>query len=412
MKRGLIIAFLFGLFSSLLFVSADITVSPTSFSEEIYEVSSYTITISNPDTYLDTGANTNITNVSIIFPSGLTFISGTNSTSSLSIFSSSSSVLSWYNNSVGGYVVGSATGGENSKTFSFNLNATSLTTFNVTIRTHNNTGDFDFGVSFKINDTTLPTATLNDPEDNEDDTDGVLVFDCNAADNYDLDSIALYVWNSSDSSEVYSSILSTSGISNQTDFDYTFSSNGEYDWNCFANDTMGNFDWGSNRTLTISVASACVPDWECDDWSSCLNETQTTTCIDLNSCGNNSTKPAEIQTCVIECTPDWDCTDWAPIECPESGQQTKTCVDKNECDSNVGKSPEKKACTYQSNSSWIFIAVIGGLIFLGGVAGLVFYFRSKPQDNFNMPASTTQNYTGNNYGEVSGNSQGYTYKYS
>ena len=288
MKRGLIIAFLFGLFASLLFVSANHAISPTSFSKEPY-VSSYTITIDNPDTYLDTGANTNITNVSVILPPQLTFISGTDSTSSLSIFSSSSGVLSWYNISTEGYVIGSATGGENSKTFSFDLNATALGTFNITVKTRNNTGDFDFGISFVINDTTLPTVTLNEPVNNEDDPDGVLVFDCNATDNYDLDSIALYIWDNT-SSEIYSSILETSGLSNQTTFDYSFSSDGEYEWNCFANDTRENFDWGSNRTLIISASlNNCEPDWDCDesDWSECLDGLQTRTCNDLNSCNDN-----------------------------------------------------------------------------------------------------------------------------
>ena len=129
----------------MFFVSAAHTISPTSFTKEVY-VSSYTITIDNTDADTPGVSSANVTNVSLILPSGFTFISGTNSTSSLSTFSSSSNVISWYNISAGGYVIGSATGGDNSKTFSFNLNATALGTFNVTIRTHNNTGDFDFGI--------------------------------------------------------------------------------------------------------------------------------------------------------------------------------------------------------------------------------------------------------------------------
>ncbi|MEK6819809.1 MAG: hypothetical protein AABY03_01255, partial [Nanoarchaeota archaeon] len=314
MKRGLKFALLFVLVLNLFLVSAGHQISPTSFTKDPY-VSSYTITIDNPDTYIapDTGALTNITNVSIILPSGLTFISGTNSTSSLSIFSSSSSVLSWYNISSGGYVIGSATGGDNSKTFSFNLNATTLGTFNVTVRTRNSTGDYDFGVSFKINDTSSPTVVLNSPANNNDDPDGVLVFDCSVTDNYDLDSIALYIWDNS-SAQVYSSILATSGLSNQTDFDYTFSSDGTYRWNCFANDTARNFGWASNRTIIISAdLNSCSPDWDCDesDWTECSDGLQTRTCNDLNSCGTNSSKPAESQTCETTCIAEWDCTDWA-----------------------------------------------------------------------------------------------------
>ena len=414
MKRGLKILALTLLIANLFFVSAAHTITPTSFTKDVY-VSSYTITIENTDTYTvpDTGANTNVTNVSIILPSGFTFISETNSTSSLSIFSSSSNVLSWYNISSGGYVIGSTTGGDNSKTFSFNLNATTLGTFNVTVRTTNATGNFDFGISLRVNDTSSPSVTLNSPANNDEDVDGVLVFDCNATDNYDLDSIALYIWDNS-SSEVYKSILATSGLSNQTDFDYTFSSDGTYKWNCFANDTAKNFNWASNRTIKISAGlTSCTPDWDCNesDWSPCADGLQTRTCNDLNSCANNATKPDESQVCVSACAPEWDCTDWAPLECPESEQQTRTCNDVNECNSTAGKLPETRVCTFEKSSSgMIIVSSIIALMIIGGGIAAFFYMKNK---NPSVPSSQPlTSYTGNSGNASGSNSQGYTYKYS
>ena len=119
MKRGLnvfaLVAFL--LVFQFVFVSADPSVSPSSFSATPGQNSSFTITITNSDTYTDTGIGTNITKVNITLPSEFTFMSETNGTDSASTFSSASSVLSWDNSS---YVIGSSTGGDNVETFSFN----------------------------------------------------------------------------------------------------------------------------------------------------------------------------------------------------------------------------------------------------------------------------------------------------
>jgi len=47
----------------------------------------------------------------------------------------------------------------------------------------------------------------------------------------------------------------------------------------------------------------CAPDWQCTDWSSCLpNNTQMRTCSDLNSCGNDTGKPGETQSCAYQPT--------------------------------------------------------------------------------------------------------------
>ncbi|MEK6842390.1 MAG: hypothetical protein AABX84_01120, partial [Nanoarchaeota archaeon] len=318
----------------------------------------------------------------------------------------------WENNSVGGYLIA---GGE-SKTFSFNANATSLGTFNMTVKTKNSTGISEKGIALTVSDTTSPSITLVNPANNNEDTDGVLVFECSANDNYDLDSIALYIWDNS-SSEVHKNILATSGLSNQSNFDYTFSSDGEYKWNCFANDSSRNFAWASNRTIKISASlNACTPNWSCDDtnWSECIDDLQTRTCNDLNSCNNNSTKPAENQSCVSACVPEWrDCTDWAPIECPENEKQTRTCVDVNDCGSNEGKPTETRTCTIEKNGSGIvLIAGIIVVILLGGGIAIVFYFKNKSGENIIPQSANTYNYMDSQNNNQGNNSQGYTYKYS
>ncbi len=42
---------------------------------------------------------------------------------------------------------------------------------------------------------------------------------------------------------------------------------------------------------------SCTPNWQCTVWSACTNSVQTRTCIDANSCGTTSGKPAESQSC-------------------------------------------------------------------------------------------------------------------
>jgi len=66
----------------------------------------------------------------------------------------------------------------------------------------------------------------------------------------------------------------------------------------WVNDTSNNLNWSS---VTFNVS--CVENWDCTDWSTCSGGIQTRTCIDLNSCGTNISKPAESQSCTTEGTP-------------------------------------------------------------------------------------------------------------
>lgn len=84
------------------------------------------------------------------------------------------------------------------------------------------------------------------------------------------------------------------------------------------------------RSFTIEP-EPCDPDWDCTLWGPCTNGNQTRVCIDLNTCGNDTTKPAESQNCTTSCTPNWDCTAWS--NCTNS-LRTRTCIDLNNCSAN------------------------------------------------------------------------------
>jgi len=43
----------------------------------------------------------------------------------------------------------------------------------------------------------------------------------------------------------------------------------------------------------------CSPDWNCTEWSGCINGTQDRTCEDVNNCGSEEGKPEILQSCVL-----------------------------------------------------------------------------------------------------------------
>jgi hypothetical protein len=46
--------------------------------------------------------------------------------------------------------------------------------------------------------------------------------------------------------------------------------------------------------------SSCISDWDCGDWSSCVDSEKTRVCEDLNSCNVEENKPDEIQSCSLQ----------------------------------------------------------------------------------------------------------------
>ena len=50
-------------------------------------------------------------------------------------------------------------------------------------------------------------------------------------------------------------------------------------------------------------ADSCTTNWQCSDWSACLDGTQTRTCTDANNCGSSNGKPSEAQSCITPAPP-------------------------------------------------------------------------------------------------------------
>ena len=125
---------------------------------------------------------------------------------------------------------------------------------------------------------------------------------------------------------------------------------------------------GFLATLIIylnSVSSAdCTPNWQCSEWSNCIDNAQIRNCYDVNLCGNAQDKPIERQTCGTPCTPNWQCNEWDPSGCNETQLQKRTCIDTNNCNILNGKPEEAKSCEFVTDHSWIFYLIVAIIIIL------------------------------------------------
>jgi hypothetical protein len=57
---------------------------------------------------------------------------------------------------------------------------------------------------------------------------------------------------------------------------------------------------GWNSVEPENESNACIEDWECTEWTECIDGKQTRTCTDNEECGSTENKPIESQDCEIE----------------------------------------------------------------------------------------------------------------
>ncbi|MBW2981255.1 hypothetical protein KY343_00100 [Candidatus Woesearchaeota archaeon] len=68
------------------------------------------------------------------------------------------------------------------------------------------------------------------------------------------------------------------------------------------NEKYFNIPVSIRNLITIKAAYAaiergCMPNWQCEEWSECINSIQTRICIDVNECDTEKEKPEEQVTC-------------------------------------------------------------------------------------------------------------------
>jgi len=87
-------------------------------------------------------------------------------------------------------------------------------------------------------------------------------------------------------------------------------------------------DFSNNELTKYMDVRECTEEWNCSEWSECINNQQTRTCIDASDCGSDFNKPIETDDCG-----DVDLTiaeiSWSP-ENPKVGDSiVLTCTFKN-----------------------------------------------------------------------------------
>jgi len=79
-------------------------------------------------------------------------------------------------------------------------------------------------------------------------------------------------------------------------------------------------------TLDCTDHEKCVENWQCTEWSDCVNGTQIRTCNDINNCNTTENKPLENQSCVILPSCNLTCG-----ICQELNSTTCSCMDISPC---------------------------------------------------------------------------------
>lgn len=150
--------FVIGVVLVMSFVFAEYSVSPSSFSiNEDNSSSFFNITINNTVPL----AGGNITQINVTIPSTFTFVANTNGTSCNAtgdnIFANTSTVLSWSN-----YTSYLINGSSNNSYFWFNASASTPGTYNFTVAISNNTGTNYTNLTVSVADITAPVLGWGD----------------------------------------------------------------------------------------------------------------------------------------------------------------------------------------------------------------------------------------------------------
>jgi hypothetical protein len=200
----------------------------------------YNITVNNTDTT----TTANITQVNITIPNTFSFLADSNGTDAgTHTFTNTSTILSWDND---GLVMNLTW-----KYFWFNATASTPGSYNLTISTTNATGTETTNISVTINDTTDPSSiefVSPTESSNANLSQSNIAINVTATDNGVIDTIIARLFNST-SDQINSSTSSTSPLF----INFTGLSDGVYYFNATVNDTYGNSNNTSTRTITLDT---------------------------------------------------------------------------------------------------------------------------------------------------------------
>ena len=200
----------------------------------------YNITVNNTDSL----STANITQVNITFPNTFSFLVDSNGTDAgTHTFTNTGTTLSWDND---GLVMNLTW-----KYFWFNLTAITPGSYNLSVATTNATGTETTNISITINDTTNPSSIeFVSPTENNNAalSQSNIAINVTATDNGVIDTIVARLFNST-SDQINSGTSTTSPLF----VNFTGLSDGVYYFNATINDTYGNSNSTSTRTVTLDT---------------------------------------------------------------------------------------------------------------------------------------------------------------
>lgn len=253
-KKIFVLCSLVLVFAFSFLVVANTVLAPSSFSvaEDVSRL--YNITVNN------TGSGQNITQVNITLPSGFTYVTSTASSSRVTTFSNTSSVLSWTNSTNGAHFVLNQTW----QFVWFNATASTPGNYNFTILTmYTGGGTNSSNISITVNDTTAPSnLSFMDPTpaSGSNLSQTSIPVNVSVTDNGVVGTIRIYLFNSSRSLVNNTNVTTNAGFVN-----FTGLANGVYYFNATANDTAGNQNLtGGTYSVTLdtagpSITFSCTP---------------------------------------------------------------------------------------------------------------------------------------------------------
>lgn len=111
---------------------------------------------------------------------------------------------------------------------------------------NNGTAEWDIGAYEYNSSVGYTVVTLESPSDSFSTSNTSITFNCSAIEDTNLANITLYIWNST-SDLVTTNSTNLTGTSNSTTFNYNFTYENNYIWNCLAYDNESNYDWGNSN---------------------------------------------------------------------------------------------------------------------------------------------------------------------
>ncbi len=138
-------------------------------------------------------------------------------------------------------------------------------------------------------------------------------------------------------------------------------------------------DSSSTSSITTSATQneTCTPNWECTEWSECVNESQSRTCEDTNNCGTEEGKPSLVQSCEMPET----CFDGIQNQDEKGIDCGGVCEQKCSVFTIIGNTVETPINLLKEkvfiNKTRTILLIVGLVVIVGGFVALEIFHKKR-----------------------------------